>query len=67
MDRSKPSGQLFGFDVDLGLEKVKSPSHIPGMLQDMDRIEAASIYSLPISKEHVPGQIMKEESPPKEV
>lgn len=66
MDRSKPSGQLHGSDVDLGLEKVKSPLHILGMLQDVDGIEAASMNSLPTSKEHVPGQIVKEESPRKE-
>jgi protein-tyrosine phosphatase len=76
MDHSKLRPQTDGPAVDLGLEKVKSPSHSPGMVSEfgrgkimgvMDKKHATGMKDLPTSQEHIPGQIVKEESESKDV
>ena len=77
---SSPDNKQLGVDacrpeVDLGMDKVRSPSHSPGMMKDVglgkmvgivDSMKAAKIENLPTSEQHFPGQIVKEGTDPKD-
>ena len=63
-------------EVDLGIEKMKSPSHSPGMVKDvglgkvagvLDQMKALNTKELPEAEQRVPGQTFKEDSEPKDV
>ncbi|KAK4697351.1 hypothetical protein P7C71_g705, partial [Lecanoromycetidae sp. Uapishka_2] len=73
MNHSKPRDQIDGVDVDQRTEKFQSHSHSPDISQKVglgekagvvDQMKMATMNDLPSSEEHVPGQIVKEESEP---
>ena len=72
---SSPANKPLNFDgtapeVDLGIEKMQSPAHSPGMVRDVglgrvagvvDQMRAARVGELPDAEQRVPGQIVREE------
>ena len=63
-------------EVDLGIEKMKSPSYSPGMVKDvglgkvagiLDQMKALNTKELPEAEQRVPGQMFKEERGPRDV
>ena len=72
LDGASTSKRDDGPAVDLGMEKVKSPSHSPDMVRDtgevsvagiVDHMKAMSTGDLKIAEEHVPGQLLKDGEP----
>ncbi|MCJ1278367.1 Telomerase protein component 1 [Puttea exsequens] len=75
LDHQNLNPQTVSPAVDLGMEKVKSPSSSPGMVKDVgfgkiagivDGMKAAKMRDLPTSTEHLPGQMLRENPGPRD-
>ena len=73
IDHSRLNPGQNGPEVDLGMQKVHSPAHSPGITRDLEfdkaagienGLKAVSIDGLPTPKRHIPGQFLKDDDDP---